>query len=168
MACCLPASNFPNANSMESLSLNNSTVWEEINLIQQAILSASSQCQLGGGQFSTTVAGNTPMTFVAGVDSISVTSGGSGYVQDNPTVNFIPPLGNTSASGATASLVTNGGNILSVNITNGGTGYQPIPASLSLSSMNGTGASLTPLVDSTGAITTVIINNSGLGYVTSD
>ena len=165
--CCTPGTGFPSAASMQQLATNNSVVWSEINLIQQAILAASSQCQVGGGQMCTSVAGSTPMTFVNGVSAITVTNPGAGYVQDMPAMVFVPPLGATPGSIAAGVPVTNGGNILSITLSSGGTGYQPIPATLSVSGA-GTAASLQPLVNAAGQIVSVNIVTPGTGYTTSD
>ena len=160
-------SGFPTAASMASLATNYPVIWEEICDIQQAILAASSQCQPGGGQMCTTVGGNTPMTFVSGVSSVAVVSGGSGYFVDKPAVSFVPPLG-SPGTGATATLTTNGGNILAVNITAGGTGYQPVNATMSVSSIAGVGAILQPLVDGNGSVVNINIANGGTGYTIND
>ena len=152
---------------MGDLAANNAVIWEEICAIQQAVLAASSQCQVGGGQLCTTVAGTTPMTFVTGVTSITVTNPGAGYVQDTPSMVFVPPNGSAGAN-ATGTLVTNGGNILQVNVTNGGTGYQPVPATLAVSSVAGINAVLLPLVNASGQIVSISITNAGSGYTTSD
>lgn len=166
--CCTPGTGFPNSNLMQQLALNYPVIWEEICMIQQAILAASSQCQVGGGQMCTVVGGNTPMTFVTGVGSVTVVNGGSGYVVDRPAIAFIPPLGVTPSVPATASLITNGGNILGITVTDGGADYQPVPATLSVSSVTGNGAILEPLVNSYGEIVGVNIIDSGINYTLSD
>lgn len=166
--CCTPGSGFPNASLMQQLALNHSVVWEEICMIQQAILAAASQCQPGGGQMCTTVAGNTPMTFIDGVDSVTVLNGGAGYFEDTPSVYFEPPMGVIPVSVATGTVQTNGGNILSITITDPGEGYQPVPATMSVSSVFGAGAILEPLVNSMGQIVGVNIVNGGLNYTTLD
>lgn len=167
MDCCSPSSGFPSASSMEALATNNSVIWEEICMLQQAILAASSQCQSGGGQFCTTVGGATPMTFVSGVESVTVTHAGSGYVTDTPAAKFIPPIG-SSGTGATATLVTNGGNITGVTVTAGGTGYQPVPATMAVTTSSGTGANLQPLVNAAGQIVGINIAAAGTSYILSD
>lgn len=165
--CCTPGTGFPSSSTMDQLALNQSVVWEEICKIQQAILAAASQCQVGGGQFCTIVAGDTPMTFVSGITGVTVTNNGSGYYNDNPNIEFIPPFG-TSGGGATGTVVTNGGKILSITVTNPGNGYEPIPATMSVSSSVGTNAQLQPLVNASGQIISVAILNAGTGYTTSD
>jgi len=166
--CCVPGSGFPNAGTMDQLALNHPLIWSEICAIQQAILAAASQCQPGGGQMCTVVGGNTPMTFVSGVDTVTVVNGGVGYFEDVPTVYFEPPVGVTPESIATGTVTTNGGNILSVNIVSGGTGYQPVPATMSVTSVLGLGALLEPLVNAAGQIVNVNIVNAGSGYTTGD
>ena len=165
--CCAPGSGFPTASSMEQLATNLPVVWEEICMIQQAILAASSQCQVGGGQMCTTVGGTTPMTFVAGISTVTVSNPGSGYFRDTPSMVFVPPIGSL-ATGATGTVTTNGGNILNIPITNAGIGYQPIPATLSVSSLLGSLAVLQPLVNAAGQIVSVNIVNTGSGYTISD
>lgn len=165
--CCTPGSGFPNAATMETLATNLPVVWEEICMIQQAVLAASSQCSPSGGQMCTTVGGLTPMTFVAGVSTVTVVNGGSGYHIDTPAVKFVPPIG-SPGNGATGTTVTNGSGILSITITDGGTNYQPISATLSVSSLGGVGAILKPLVNASGNIIGIDISNAGGGYTTSD
>ena len=164
---CTPTPSFPTASSMEQSATNNAVVWEEICAIQQAILAAASQCQVGGGKFCTTVGGTTPMTFVTGVTSVDVTTAGAGYVQDFPAMRFVPPNG-SAGSNATGTVVTNGGNILQINVTNGGSGYQPVPATLAVSTIAGINAVLQPLVNAAGQIQAVNIVNAGSGYTIND
>lgn len=165
--CCTPGTGFPNAANMQQMSINLPVVWEEICMIQQAILAAASQCQPGGGKMCTTVGGNTPMTFVSGVDSVTVVNGGIGYYVDQPAIAFIPPVGSLGA-GATATLTTNGSNILAVNITNGGSGYEPVPATMTVTSLTGVNAALEPLVNAAGEIVAINIVNAGTGYTLND
>jgi len=165
--CCTPGTGFPTGPQMAQLSLNLPVVWEEICKLQQAILAAASQCQPGGGQMCVTVGGDTPMTFVSGVSSVTVNNGGSGYFVDKPAIAFIPPNG-SAATGATATLTTNGSNILAVNMTNGSSGYQPISSTLAVSSLLGTGANLQPLVNASGQIVNVNIVSAGSGYTIND
>ena len=165
---CEGLTGFPTATQMEGLATNLPVVWEEICAIQQAVLAASSQCQPGGGQMCTTVGGSTPMTFVNGVSSVHVDVVGSGYYLDYPGVVFIPPVGSVPSITATATVTTNGGNILSINVINGGLGYQPVPATLAVSSVGGSLAVLEPLVNASGQIMGINIVNGGSGYTTAD
>jgi len=165
---CDGLTGFPNASQMEGLATNLPVIWEEICMIQQAILAALSQCQPGGGQMCTTIGGTTPMTFVNGVLSVSVINGGIGYYQDSPAIVFVPPVSVIPGSVATATLTTNGGNILSVNMVTNGIGYQPVPATLAVSSVAGINAVLEPLVNAAGNIVSINIANAGSGYTTVD
>jgi hypothetical protein len=167
MSDCGTTPGFPTASAMELLATNNAVVWEEICKLQQAILAAASQCQPGGGKMCTTVGGTTPMTFVTGVTSVSVTSPGAGYFQDMPAIRFVAPLG-SFATGAIATITTNGGNIIGVSVVMGSEGYQPIPSTMSVSTIAGINAVLEPLIDAAGRIVAVNIVNSGSGYATSD
>lgn len=115
-----------------------------------------------------TIAGNTPMTFVDGIESITVVNGGSDYYIDTPSVYFEPPVGVIPTVEATGVVVTNGGNILSISITENGEGYQPVHATLSVSSLGGNGAELMPLVNAAGQIVNIDIINGGTGYTTND
>lgn len=253
--CCTPGTGFPNASTMQQLATNFPVVWEEICMIQQALLAASSQCQPGGGQMCTVVGGTTPMTFVSGILEILITNGGtstipnyqgivatagqtvvntivntlpisgntsyllvfvngvmqmegallnytvtgpnqitftsplnlnddiaiysyatgvtigggSGYYEDSPSVFFVPPVGVVPAIVATGTVTTNGSGILSINMTNGGLGYQPVPATLAVTStILGIGAVLAPLVNAAGQIVNVNIINGGLNYTVND
>lgn len=167
MTCNSPTG-FPNAAQMEQLATNLPVVWEEICMLQQGILAASSQCQPGGGQMCTTIGGLTPMTFVSGVSSITVVNGGSGYFQDIPSIVFVPPVGVTPIITATATATTNGGNILAITMGVNGSGYSPVSATMQVASLTGTLASLQPLVNASGLILGVNIANAGIGYTTGD
>lgn len=166
--CCNTGPGFPNASLMQQMALNHPIVWQEISMIQQAILAASSQCQLGSGKMCTTVVGNTPMTFVSGIESVTVNDGGFGYFIDSPSLYFEPPVGVIPAVIATGTVSTNGGNITGITITDGGLGYQPVSASMSVSSLTGLGAILEPLVNGAGEIVGVNIIDGGSGYTVGD
>lgn len=165
--CCNTSGGFPSATQMAQLALNHPIVWKEICAIQQAILGAASQCQPGGGRMCTTVAGNTPMTFVSGVQEVSVVHGGSGYVVDTPSIKFIPPYGATVVE-ASATVVTNGGAIMAINLVDAGSGYQPVESTVSISSSAGIGANILPVVDSLGRIVSVNVIDGGLDYTVND
>lgn len=166
--CCNPGPGFPNAPLMQQMALNQPIVWQEISMIQQAILAASSQCQPGSGKMCTTVVGNTPMTFVSGIESVTVVDGGNGYFVDSPALYFEPPVGVTPTGIASGFITTNGGNIEIITITDGGSGYQPVPATMSVSSLTGAGAILEPLVNGAGEIVGINIVDGGTGYTLAD
>ena len=158
---------FPPAANVADLSINYSIISEEINLISQAILARAELARTTNVNTNVTVAGNTPMTYVSGVQSVTVVSGGTGYVVDTPSVQVIPPNGAT-VTNASLSVVTNGGAITGIDIIDGGTGYQPVYATLSVGSVNGADAVLTPVINSTGVIIGVDIVNPGTGYAIDD
>lgn len=186
--CCSPGQGFPPASAMEQMALNHPVIWREICAIQQAILAAASQCQPGGGRMCTLVGGDTPMTYLTGVKSVRVESGGAGYVIDRPAVRLTPPnpivgaitvqtdpvtvdgtfvtVGGvaTTAIEASATVITNGGEIMAINITNPGSGYLPVPSTLSVASVGGVGATLTPLIDGSTGIVGVTVSSGGVGY----
>lgn len=166
--CCTHSDGFPNASIMQGMATNNSVVWTEICMIQQAILAASSQCQIGGGKMCTVVGGTTPMTFLTGIESVLVTSpGGPGYIVDTPTIKIKRPL-NAIGDEATASISTNGGSILTVTVIDGGSGYQPVLSTIDILSATGTSAAVLPLVDASGNLVSVNIVNPGSGYIGTD
>ena len=158
---------FPNAATMGQLATNYGIISQEQCMIQAAILAAASNCPPHSGQFCTTVGGNTPMTFVGGLTSVTVVNGGAGYYQDTPKAIIVPPVGSPGV-GAVLSLSTNGGSILAVNVVSGGTGYQPINSTMSVASVAGTGAVLQPLVNGQGAIAGINIAAAGTGYTVND
>lgn len=164
---CSPCTSFPDMNLMQKLSTNYSVIWAEICKIQQEILAAGSQCRPGGPAACTTIAGNSPMTFVSGISQISVQNGGTGYIADKPTLQFIPPNGVTPSDIATADIVSNG-SIQSISITNPGQGYHPVKSTLSVSSLTGAGAVIVPLVNSIGQIVNVDIDVPGNNYNVGD
>ena len=169
--CCSPGQGFPSASAMEQMALNSPVIWREICAIQQAILAAASQCQIGGGRMCTVVGGDTPMTFVTGVKEVVVINGGSGYVIDRPAVRLVPPSGiYDQFTGATAftRIVTNGSKILDVTVTSQGIGYEPIPSVLTVTSVGGIGAELIPLIDGSSGVVGVTVPNGGIGYVVGD
>ena len=190
--CCSPGQGFPPASAMEQMALNHPVIWREICAIQQAILAAASQCQPGGGRMCTLVGGDTPMTYLTGVKSVRVESGGAGYVIDRPAVKLIPPIHRdsgltvnaepitvnglpvtvgtlpTTSIEAVATVVTNGGKIMAINVTDPGAGYLPVPSTLSVTSSGGVGARLAPLIDGSTGILGATVISGGVGYQVGD
>lgn len=164
--CCDTGIGFPDAPLMEQLSTNHPIIWREICALQQAILEAASLCSLPNSM-CTTVAGTTPMTYVSGVESISVINGGTGFKVDSPKIKFIPPNG-ANVTPASAEIITNGSSVIAINVTDPGSGYQPISAQLSVSSVDGFGAELIPYTDDKGTIVNIDIKSAGLGYRIGD
>ena len=82
------------------------------------------------------------------VASVTVTNGGSGYSDINlPILEFSAPVG-ADAERATAVAVVVGGEIVSINITNQGAGYYSEPTLTITQSFGGSGAVLTPIIQS--------------------
>jgi len=167
--CCTPGTGFPTGPQLGQIALANPIIWEEICMIQQAILEAASPCKPCGTvpEMCTVVGGNTPMTFVSGITSIEVIDPGQDYFADTPAVFFEPPI-DSNPTPAEGTVTTNGGNILQITITNGGSGYQPVPATLNVSSEFGTGALLQPLINGAGKIVNINIVDPGLDYTVDD
>jgi hypothetical protein len=103
----------------------------------------------------------------------------------NGAVGYMPPGGFLAAaqgSGLTATVsgVGSGGAITSLTITNGGSGYPPVPCNTDsgicsgdpLAITGGSGTAATAVAEAinttTGAITAVTITNGGTGYVVGD
>ena len=82
------------------------------------------------------------------VASVTETNGGSGYSDINlPILEFSAPVG-ADAERATAVAVVVGGEIVSINITNQGAGYYSEPTLTITQSFGGSGAVLTPIIQS--------------------
>jgi hypothetical protein len=98
------------------------------------------------------------------IDTITVTTGGSGYIK--PSVVILDATG----SGATAEAVLDGpftGVASAVTIINPGSGYQnPVVVIADTAGGYGTGARAHAVKDGTGAITAIIIDNAGTNYTT--
>lgn len=135
--------------------------------------------QIEGPTFAYTVTGANQLTFAAPLnagDSISIYSyatgvtigGGSGYFEDKPGIFFQPPVGVTPITVATGTVTTNGGNIIAINVTDGGEGYQPVPSTVDVSSLLGAGAILQPLINAAGQIVSINIIDGGLDYTIND
>jgi len=80
--------------------------------------------------------GATPMTFVSGVTSVTVLTGGTGYYVDSPSVAFVYPNG-ASGTAATGTVATNGSSITGITITSGGTGYAPVVTTATITTGTG-------------------------------
>lgn len=169
MTYCTPGPGFPDANTAKLLSKNNSLIWAEIAAIQQAILSATSGCQLDttsmlcvdkGGSYCVTVAGTTPMTYIAGISAIDITAAGSDYFPIIATVEFTHLTG----TGATASATVENGVITDITVTDGGTGYTVDPVEVVVNHPTGQGFSGTVITDGAGVITAVTIQDGGILY----
>ena len=100
----------------------------------------------------------------SGIESISVTNGGSGYsTSDQIQINT-----NGDGTGAAASIgsVDSSGSIISISVDNPGSGYQSTD-SINIGVANGTGASLSANLYSTGVIHSASVLDSGSNYTSA-
>ena len=108
-------------------------------------------------------------TISSAIASISVSTGGSGYLVGD-SLSFVCPGGGCTGTGASASVgsVASNGSITSVTLTNGGSGYiSQQTMYVLISSANGTGAQLAVNLETTGSIYSVVVTNGGSGYTSS-
>lgn len=98
-----------------------------------------------------------------GFQSLTITNGGINY-QPGDQINFING-GGTGLTGKVLTVDSGTGEILTVSITNGGSGYTSIPTS-SIISTNGSGAVITPVSNNVGKIKKIEFDNFGIGYTT--
>ena len=117
MADCSNSGQFLPANQAKNLARNWQLIWEEICAIQKHILAATSQCTETGGQFCTIIKGDTPMTFISEILSVTVTDGGAGY--DSPSIVFTDSTGRNAEAVAAVIDTT----ITEVSVTKGGSSY---------------------------------------------
>lgn len=100
------------------------------------------------------------------VEEVSIVDGGSGYIDE--LLTFIVVENNAVGSGATVEMTVNAltGQITAVDVLTGGSGYTH-GAAIKVASSTGFGAVLTP-VFTAGVLTSVTIEDSGLGYQSTD
>ena len=108
----------------------------------------------GGGTGATATA-----TISFAVSTITPTAGGAGYSVGDPVV-----FAGGGGSGAIASVATVDGTgaVLTILVTNGGSGYTSAP-SVSITSA-GTGASAAAALTTTGVVSAITVTNAGDGY----
>ena len=95
------------------------------------------------------------------VNSIAVTTAGTGYTSA-PTVTLsAPPAGGTQA---TASAVISGGTVTAINVNNRGLGYTEVPT-VTITPPTRTQATATTVITN-GTVTAVNVQNTGGGYTT--
>lgn len=97
---------------------------------------------------------------LGGIDGGIITNGGSGY--EVTSLSSISIVGGTSGSGATIDITVSAGQVSSIEITSGGTGYTH-GCSITLSDSTGFGAIITPVIVA-GILVNTIITNPGAGY----
>lgn len=157
---------FLKAGDVRSLAQNNLLLWTEICGIQRAILEASSLCgKPYGGDLETIINDGTPMTWVSGIASVTVTNGGAGYAPVVATATLTRPIG--GGVGVVVPDVT-AGVITGFTILNNGTsGYEPAVTTLSVTTAGGANADLDPVIID-GVIVDVNILNAGTGYLVGE
>ncbi len=105
----------------------------------------------GSGSGATAVA-----SYTYGINSIGVSSGGSGYV--TPGVAIIDPSG----KGATATATVTAGAITAVTVTNAGSGY-----TAPVIEFTGAGSGAVASATLTSSILTINVTNGGFGYTST-
>jgi len=177
--CCDTSGGFPSAGDMKNVSRDHSVIWGEINAIQQAILAATTGCmtdpntgdcvRVVGDGYCVLIGGDTPMTWITSLDTITVVDGGTGYLPVAAFATFFRPTGVTGTVDATADVITtDSGLVISFNITIPGDGYDPMVAT-AVPVSAGTGAIFTVITDAdTGTITDISIDAAGSGYTAGE
>ena len=97
------------------------------------------------------------------VTSVTVTDGGDGYVDGAPNVSFSLPIGGDSDFTATATATILDGEVDTVTITSGGEFYDGTE-NISITAPNAVNARARMDVNSTGAVTSITMLDSGQGY----
>lgn len=156
---CNTSYGFLSAADARKCARDNAVIFEEICAIQQAILDA-----IGLKQYETTVVNNTAMTGIGGIISVTIDAVGDNY---EPII-AVPSVSHPTGINATVTLTMIGGTVQTVTVTNGGSGYQPVPATIaSIARMPNNNATVTP-VQIGGAITSITIDVAGTGYHVGD
>lgn len=155
MSCCVTNS-FLSAEQMKLLAQNHKAVFEEICMIQQALLSHVNNPTNNSALY---VSGTTPMTFFPTITGLNLISGGSGYTTFAPAIT----VNHTTGTGALLDLVIEDGIIDSVNVLASGTGYTVDPVTFTINHPTGAGAVLTFDIVA-GEIISVAVVNGGTGY----
>lgn len=133
-------------------------LYEEICAIQQAILAA-----INNGEYSTIVAGGTPMTATNSVVSVTVTDPGTDYFPIEATAVIVHPFG----VNADVEPIVEGTTVTGFVINDGGTGYDPVSATANMTGSGNADASIQPIVVD-GVIVGVVIVDAGTGYLVGD
>lgn len=157
---CTPGG-FISATDAHLIAKTNVVVWHEICAIQQAVLTAIENSATNTGEFCTTIAGNTPFTFVEEISSISIVAPGQDYFPVVATVAFTNDASGTGATGTVNVGAT--GIITSIDITAGGTGYDTGTTTVDITHPNGTGFAGT-ITETAGVIDGVTITDGGINY----
>lgn len=156
---CNTSYGFLTAGEARKCARDNTLIFQEISLLQAAILAA-----IDAKNFEVVISNNTPMTGDGGILSVAITDGGDDYEPIVASAAIVHPLG----VNATVSLVLTGGTITGVTVSNGGTGYDPIPATVTaISRVPNLNATLTPIL-TLDEVTSFTIVDAGQGYHVGD
>lgn len=98
------------------------------------------------------------------VTNVVLNSGGGGYDPLTTTVTFSAPEKSNGIRATGTAVVSQSGVVISIVLTNPGSGYEFPPTIQITDGADGTGASATAFVDANGEIDRVIITNPGSGY----
>ena len=132
---------------------------------------ATATAVLGTGTTAGTVVG---INFTGPVTSITLGSGGSGYINSAPghswsaAVTSLPPQPRVPCltNGTTVTGITLTGPVTSIAVTNGGSGYT-IPPTVALNGGGGTGATAIAILNTSGAVVSIVITAPGSGYTSA-
>jgi hypothetical protein len=148
---------FLSAKDARIASKDHSTIFTEICTIQHKIIE-----ELDNKNYSVVVNSGTPMTSTGGIESVTVTNSGINYDQVMPVVTIDHPIG----TGAVLVPIITNAQITGFTVTSAGTGYSPIPATVSSIDriVNSNAAITISTVGGGGSITAFSISNLGAGY----
>ena len=162
-------------NSLDSNEITDTIMYCSGNALQDSITSLS--VVSGGYDYSAgtlSATGGSGSSFSgtysisSAIASITIGSGGTGYVVGD-SLSFVCP-GGCAGSGATASVgsVASNGSIITVALANGGSGYISQQTTyVIVSSTAGSGSSLSPVLETTGSIYDAIVTDGGSGYTSA-
>ena len=100
-------------------------------------------------------AGSTPEVAANGVNSVTITTAGSGNTDGTWDLTFVANVSDSDAVAATGTATIVGGMVVSVNITNSGSGYATAPPTVTIGSQNGYSPDTIPTL--TAVLTTTAI-----------
>ena len=100
-------------------------------------------------------AGSTPEVAANGVNSVTITTAGSGNTDGTWDLTFEANVTDSDAVAATGTATIVGGMVVSVNITNSGSGYATAPPTVTIGSQNGYSPDTIPTL--TAVLTTTAI-----------
>lgn len=130
--------------------------YAEIQILQQAILEAISNCQ-----YSVTISDGTPYTAINSVSGITITNPGTGY-------NIVPPILSVNhpfGQGAVLTPVLENGKITSIVVESSGTGYGDVEPQANTQSYGNGDAAIRVFATAAGTINYAAVLIPGTGYL---